>query len=118
MTAYKWFVISNGIAVLVILHEEDVSDVQFPCLVLGAELSTLSEDFLDHIIVALIPEDLSLHHEHRNILIESLIVFLQCRVDGFRVTGETGILDGLSLLTKGVNVLGGKVFEFAIRFFL
>ena len=39
MAAHEGLVISDGIAVPVIFHEEDVGHVEFPDLMLGAELS-------------------------------------------------------------------------------
>ena len=48
---------------------------------LAAELGGLSEDFFDHRVVALVPVELRLHHEHRDVLVQSLVVFLKSRVD-------------------------------------
>ena len=75
MSPYEGFIVSDGIAELIVLHEEDVSDVKFPGFMFTAKFSTLTENFFNHVIVALIPVDFSLHHEHWDILVKSLIVF-------------------------------------------
>ena len=48
MAADERLVVTDGITVLVVLHEEDVRNIKLPSLVLGAELSRLAEDLLHH----------------------------------------------------------------------
>lgn len=105
LTAHKRLVVPDRIAVPVVLHEEDVTHVQFPGLVLGAELSTLLENLLHLRVVPLVPVHLGLHHEDGNVLVEARVILGQRGIDGFCVAGESGILDSLSFLTKRVNVL-------------
>jgi hypothetical protein len=89
------------------LHEENVGNVKFPGLVLGAEFGRLFEDFLNGCVVLFIPVELGLHHENRDVLVKARIVFLKSHVDGLRVTGDTGILDSLGFLTESVDVVRG-----------
>ena len=70
LSSDEWFVVSDGVPVLVVLHEEDVGNVELPGLVLTAELGGLPEDFLHLGVVAFVPVDLRLHHEDWNILIQ------------------------------------------------
>ena len=105
LAADKWLVIANGVTILIILHEEYVGDIELPCLVLTAELGRLAEDFLDHGVVAVVPVDLGLHHEHWDILVKSQVILLERIVDRLGVSGDPCILDGLSLFTEGVDVL-------------
>lgn len=58
---------TNGLFVLVLLHEEHMSHVQFPRVVLIAELHRLAEDLLHHAVVLPVPVDLCLRHEYRNV---------------------------------------------------
>ena len=118
LTANEWLIVANSVTVLVVLHEEDVGNVELPSLVLRAELCGLAEDLLHHRVVVLVPVDLGLHHEDGDVLVEGQIVLLKGMVDGLRVTGDPGILDGLSLFPERVNVLIGKLFEFSEGFLL
>ena len=47
-------------------------------------------------------------------MVERGVVLLEGGVDSFAVAGKTGILDCLCLLTEGVDVLGGEVFELTV----
>ena len=76
LAAHKWLVVANSVPVLVVLHEENMSHVKLPSLMFTTEFSTLSKNFLNHGVVSLVPVYLGLHHEHWNILVESLIVLL------------------------------------------
>ena len=49
------------------LHEEDMGNVQFPHVVLVAELDTLPEDLLHLSIVLSVPVDPGLGHQHWHI---------------------------------------------------
>lgn len=118
MSSYKWFVVSDSISVLVVLHEEDVSDVELPGLMLTTELSRLSEDLFNLGIVGFVPVSLGLHHQDWNVLVKSGIVLLEGLSYGFRVSGNSSILNGLGLFTKGVNMLVGQIFKFGICFIL
>ena len=51
------------------LHEEYMSNVEFPHVMLRAELNTLSEYFLYLRIVLSVPVDLSLCHQYWNITV-------------------------------------------------
>ena len=82
-----------------------MAHVEFPGLVFGAELGALFEDFLDLLVVALVPVHFGLHHEDGDVLVEACVVVGQGGVDGFGVAGQSGVLDGLSFLTQRVNVL-------------
>ena len=84
-----------------------MGNVKFPGLVLGAEFSGLFEDFLDGCVVLFVPVELGLHHEDRDVLVKTRIVFLEGHVDGLSFTSDTGILDGLGFLTESVDVVGG-----------
>ena len=81
LTTNKRLIVADGISILVILHEEYMSDVELPSFVLATEFGGLAEDFLDHRIVAVIPVDLGLHHEDRNVLIERQVIFLKSVVN-------------------------------------
>lgn len=95
-----------------------MSYVKFPGLVFRAELSTLFEYLLNSSVVLFIPVKLGLHHEDRDVLVESRIIFLQGRVDGLRVTSNTGILNCFSLLSEGVDMVRSQRFKFAEGFLL
>ena len=105
MAADERLVVTDGITVLVVLHEEDVRNIKLPSLVLGAELSALLEDLLDLGVVALVPVHLGLHHQHGDVLVESRVILGQRGINSFRIAGKSSILNSLSFLTKGVNVL-------------
>ena len=91
-----------------------MGDVEFPDLVLGAELCGLFEDLLDGGVVLLVPVQLCLHHEHRDVLIKLGIILLECRVDGLTVAGKTRVLNRLRLLPQRVNMLVGEIFKLAV----
>lgn len=118
LSAHEWLIVANGVAVLVLLHEEDVSDVKLPGLVLAAELSALTEDLLNHRVVLQVPVGLGLHHKHWDVLVKGCIVLLECGVDRLGVAGNARILDGLSLLAQGVDVLVSQVFKLLVSFIL
>ena len=61
------FVESGGFLELVLLHEEDVRNVEFPRVVFVAELNRLTEDLLDLLVILQVPIDLGLLHQHRNV---------------------------------------------------
>ena len=116
LAADERLVVSDGITILVVLHEEDVSDVQLPSLVLAAELGGLTEDLLHHGVVVVVPVDLCLHHQDGNILVESQVILLKRIVDALRISSDSCILDGLGLLTEGVNMLVSELFELSEGF--
>ena len=58
---YNWLIISDGFVVS-LKHEEDMSYVQFPSLVICTELGTLSEKFLYDWVILFIPINLGLGH--------------------------------------------------------
>jgi len=57
---------ADGLLVFV-LHEEHVSHVQLPGVVLVADLNRLSENLLHHLEVLPVPVDLGLGHEDHNV---------------------------------------------------
>lgn len=77
LATHKWLVVANSIPVFIVLHEEDVCNVKLPCFMFAAELGGLAENFFDHGVVSLVPIKFCLHHEDRNILVQSLIVLLK-----------------------------------------
>ena len=107
LAADKWLVIANGVTILIILHKEDVGDIELPCLVFAAELGRLAEDFLDHGVVAIVPVDLGLHHEDGDVLVESQVILLKGIVDRLAISGNSCVLDRLGLLAERVDVLVG-----------
>lgn len=82
LAADERLVVADGVAVLVVLHEEDVGHVQLPRLVFAAELGRLAEDLLHHGVVVVVPVDLGLHHEDGNVLVERQVVLLERVVNG------------------------------------
>jgi hypothetical protein len=54
-----------------------MSYVKFPCFMVCTELGTLPEQFLDNVIVFLVPVDLSLRHEHRDVFFKTVVEFFQ-----------------------------------------
>jgi len=118
LTSDEGLVVSDGVPVFVVLHEEHVRHIQLPCLVLGAELSALAEDLLHLGVVSFIPVDLRLHHQNGDVLVESIVVLGQSVVDGFGVSGDSGVLNGLRLLSKRVDVLVSEVLELSVRLVL
>lgn len=70
-----------------------MGDIQFPGLVVGTELSTLSEEFLDHAVVPGIPIDLALGHEYGDVFLETLIELFQGFSDTIVVSTESIVLD-------------------------
>ena len=107
LSANERFIVADCVSILVVLHEEDVGDVELPCLVLTAELSRLTENLLHHGVIIVVPVHFCLHHEDRDILVQSQIVLLQGIVNGLGVAGDPGILDRLCLLAESVDVLVG-----------
>lgn len=95
LTTDEGLVVSDGISVSFTLHEEYVSNVQFPSLMLGAEFSALFKYLLDCGVVGLVPVEFGLHHQNRNVVVKGGVVVLECRVNGLGVTGKSCILDGL-----------------------
>ena len=118
MAANEGLVVSNGVFVLVVLHEEHVRHVQLPGFVFTAELSGLAEDLLHHVVIALVPVDLRLHHQHGNVLVQRLVVFRERSVDRLAVTSNTRILNSLGLLAKSVDVVGGQILKLAVGLFI
>jgi hypothetical protein len=82
-TSYKWLVVPNGILELVVLHEENVSNIQLPGFVLAAELSGLSEQLLDLGIVGFVPVSFGLHHQHGDVLVQSSVILMKSCCDGW-----------------------------------
>ncbi len=72
---YHRLIISYGFVVL-LKHEENVAHIQLPCLMVSAKLCGLPEKFFDNCIVFLIPVNLGLRHEDRNILLQTFVKFL------------------------------------------
>jgi hypothetical protein len=72
----NWLVISNGFIVL-FENKENVSNVQFPSLMICTKLCGLSEQFLYNCIVLFVPIDFSLRHQHWNVLLQALIKLFQ-----------------------------------------
>ena len=117
LTTNKWFVVADCIAILVILHEEYVSNIELPSFVLAAEFGGLAEDFLYHRVIAVVPVYLGLHHEDRDVLIEGQIVFLKSIVDGFTISGNSCVLDRLGLLSESINMFVSQIFKLSEGFF-
>ena len=112
----EWFVVSDGVSELVVLHEEHVGNIKLPCLMLTAELGRLSEDFFNLEVISLIPIGFCLHHEHRDVLVERSVVILQGLRDCFGVSGDSGVLDRFRLFSEAVDVGVAKFFEFGVGF--
>lgn len=111
------FIISDSVSELLVLHEEHMRHVKFPSIVFRGELSRLSEDLFNLVVVAHVPVDLSLHHEHRDVLIESLIVLLKSCIDLLAISSDSGILDQLSFLSQNVDMLVSQFFELSVSLF-
>jgi hypothetical protein len=114
LSSYEWLVVPDSITVLVLLKEENVSDVEFPDFVLTAEFGTLSEDLFDHGIVLQVPVSLGLHHQHRDVLVKCSIILLEGRVDGLGIPCNSGILNSLGFLSESIDMFVGKFFEFPV----
>jgi len=69
LSSYKRLIVADSVSVLIILHKEHMCNIQFPCLMLAAKLSALSEDLFNHSVVALVPVHLRLHHQNGNVLV-------------------------------------------------
>ena len=65
-----------------------------------------------------VPVDLGLHHEDRDVLIEGQIILLKRIVNRLRIPRDSSVLDRFGLFTESVDVLVGKLFKFAERFLL
>ena len=117
LSADEGLVVADCVTILVILHEENMRHVQLPSLMLTAKLSRLTENLLHHGIVVIVPVDLSLHHEHWDVLVESQIILLQSAIDRLGVSGDPSILDGLGLFAECVDVLVSELFKFSEGFF-
>ena len=107
-------VVTNRVLELGLLHEEHMRDVELPHLVLGAELCALEEELLHHRIVVALPVDASLGHQHRNVLLQLVVVQFQTRFDQLVVTGQAGVLDLLGEATQLFDVLGRQLVELAV----
>lgn len=114
----KWLVELDCVLVLVVLHEENMSDIEFPSLVLRAKLCGLSEDLLNLVVVSFVPVHFSLHHQHRDVLVESRVVLLKGLGDDFGVSFDSCVLDALGLFPKHVDMLSCELFELGVGFFL
>ena len=75
------------------LHEKHVRHIELPDVVLGAEFSTLAENFLNHGVMRLIPINACHGHHDRNIALEGLVVLFQALLDGLVVARDAGVLD-------------------------
>ena len=76
MAADERLVVTDGITVLVVLHEKDMRNIELPSLVLRTELGRLAENFLHHRVIMLVPVNLSLHHKNRDVLVEGEVILL------------------------------------------
>ena len=63
---------SGRLLELILLHEEHVSDVELPSVVLVAELHRLPEDLLHLRVVLHIPVDLGLLHQDRDVPVSNV----------------------------------------------
>lgn len=118
LSSNEWLIVSDGIPIFIILHEEDVGNIEFPGLVLTTELGRLSKDFLDLGVVGFVPVNFCLHHEDWNILIQGLVILLKCSSDSLGISGDSCILNGFGFLSQNVDVVVSKNFEFCIGLFL
>ena len=118
MSSDEWLVISDSISIFVVLHEEHMGDVKLPGFMFTTELSRLSEDFLNLGVVSLVPIYLGLHHKHWDVLVKGGVILLQSSGDCLRISSESGVLDSLGLLSKGVNMLVSQILKFGVCFFL
>ena len=66
----------------------------------------------------LVPVNLGLHHEDRDVLVEGEVILLQRTVDSLGVTSDPRILDGLRLFTERVNMLVREILKLTECFFL
>lgn len=118
LSSNEWFIVSDGVPIFVVLHEEDVGNVEFPGLVLTTEFGRLSEYFFYLGIVRFVPVDFCLHHEDWNILIQGLVILLKGSCDSLRISGDSSILNGFCLLSQDVDVVVSEDLKFSICFFL
>lgn len=81
---------------------------------LRTELRTLAEYLLDLFVVLHIPVYLGLHHQHRNVLLQGVIIIFKRLLNGLRVTCYAGILDCFSVLSKLINMLVSEHLELGI----
>mmetsp|Transcript_49220 Transcript_49220/g.145302 ORF Transcript_49220/g.145302 Transcript_49220/m.145302 type:complete len:465 (+) Transcript_49220:106-1500(+) len=98
-----------------LLHEEDVRDVQLPGVVLAAELRGLPEDLLDHEVVLHVPVDLGLPHEHGDVLGEGGLELVEVPPDRPLVALLARVLQVLRAAAESLNVLGGELVEASVR---
>ena len=118
MTSDEWLVVSDGVSVLIVLHEENMGHVEFPSLVLTAKFCRLSENFLNLGVISFIPINLGLHHKNWDVEIKGSIVLLESHSDGLGVSCNSCILDRFSFLPEGIDMVVGELFEFSMGFFL
>ena len=114
LSSDEWLVVSDGISVFVVLHEEDVGDIEFPGLMFATEFGRLSEYLLNLGIVSFVPINFCLHHEDWDVLVQGLIVFLEGSCDGFRVSGDSCILNRLGFLSQHVDMVVSQHFKLGV----
>mmetsp|Transcript_118046 Transcript_118046/g.376387 ORF Transcript_118046/g.376387 Transcript_118046/m.376387 type:complete len:416 (-) Transcript_118046:800-2047(-) len=106
----KGLVVADALLEL-LLHEEDVGDVELPRLVLRAELGGLAENLLDHGVMLHVPIDLGLAHEHGHVLRQRLIELVQVLLHKVLVPVPACVLDVLGAPSQGLDVLGRELVE-------
>ncbi len=118
MAANERLVVTNCVTEFVVLHEKDMGYVKLPGFMFTAKLSTLAEDFFNHVIVGFVPVYFRLHHKDWDVLVKSLVIFRQSTVDRFAVSCNSCILNSFRLFSQSVNVLRREVLEFSVRLLL
>mmetsp|Transcript_52003 Transcript_52003/g.105969 ORF Transcript_52003/g.105969 Transcript_52003/m.105969 type:complete len:428 (-) Transcript_52003:371-1654(-) len=111
----KGLVVPDRLVELVLLHEEDVRDVELPHIVLATKLRTLAEDLLDHGVVLEVPVDARHCHQHRDVPLQRLVVVLEALLDRLVIARDAGVLDLLGELAQHVDVLVRQPVELVVR---
>jgi len=83
--------------------------------VIGAKLGTLSEELLHSRIVLLVPVDLGLRHQDRNVLFQTLVKLLERFLDPLVVASQPSILDAFGKLAKSIDVSVGEDLKLSQR---
>mmetsp|Transcript_46997 Transcript_46997/g.121339 ORF Transcript_46997/g.121339 Transcript_46997/m.121339 type:complete len:483 (+) Transcript_46997:579-2027(+) len=98
-----------------LLHEEDMSHVELPRVVFGAELCRLSEYFFHHGVVLHVPVDLRHRHQHGDIPLKPLVVLLQRPLDRVAIFDSARVLNVLRQLAEGLHIALRKLVVLPVR---
>ena len=78
----------------------------------STELSTLPEQFFHNCVILLVPVDLGLRHQHRDILLEAFVELFQGLLDSLVVFVQSGVLNALGELAEGIDIAIGNQIQF------